>query len=163
VTETAEAPAPPVRTRRLLAASTAVAVLVVDQASKAWARTLDDPVGVVGSLQFRLAHNSGAAFSLFEGLGGVIGVLAVAIVAVLLVMLRSVVQPPAALAVGAVLGGAVGNLVDRVTQPGEGFLGGHVTDFIDLQWWPIFNVADIGITVGGAVLVWFSIRPGRPA
>ena len=82
MTETAEAPAPPVRTRRLLAASTAVAVLVVDQASKAWARTLDDPVGVVGSLQFRLAHNSGAAFSLFEGLGGVIGVFAVAIVAV---------------------------------------------------------------------------------
>jgi len=161
VTATEELVVPPVRLRRRLAGATAVAVLAFDQLTKAWARSLEETVEVVGSLQFRLAHNSGAAFSLFEGLGSVIGVLALAIVAVLVVMLRSVSNRTAALAVGAVLGGAIGNLLDRALQPGDGFLGGHVTDFIDLQWWPVFNVADIGITVGGAVLVWSSIRPGR--
>jgi signal peptidase II len=59
----------------------------------------------------------------------------------------------AAVAVGAVVGGAIGNIADRVFRSDDGFLQGAVIDFIDFQWWPVFNVADIGITVGGALLL----------
>ena len=54
---------------------------------------------------------------------------------------------------GMVLGGAVGNLADRVARAGDGFLGGAVVDFIDLQWWPVFNAADSAIVVAGVILV----------
>jgi signal peptidase II len=58
-----------------------------------------------------------------------------------------------ALAGGLVAGGALGNLLDRLLRSGgDGLVGGHVVDFIDLQWWPVFNVADMGI-VGGAILL----------
>ena len=53
---------------------------------------------------------------------------------------------------GLVLGGAVGNVLDRLLR-GEGWLHGSVVDFIDLQWFPVFNVADMGVTIGGALLV----------
>ena len=56
------------------------------------------------------------------------------------------------IAVALVLGGALGNLADRAFRDGQGFLGGAVIDFIDLQWWPVFNVADAAITVGAATL-----------
>jgi signal peptidase II len=57
-----------------------------------------------------------------------------------------------AVSIGLVLGGALGNLVDRAFRPGDGFLGGGVVDFIDLQWWPVFNLADSAIVVGAIVL-----------
>ena len=53
---------------------------------------------------------------------------------------------------GLILGGALGNLLDRVFRDGHGFLGGAVVDFIDLQWWPVFNVADMAITLGAVAL-----------
>ena len=56
------------------------------------------------------------------------------------------------------LGGAAGNLVDRIFREGSGFLGGGVVDFIDLQWWPIFNVADAAVTIGGLLLVFVVAR-----
>jgi signal peptidase II len=129
-------------------------VIVADQLTKWWARNeLDSPMHVIGSLQFNLAFNSGTAFSAFQGWGQVIGVLAVIVVVVLLRASRTVRPPWGAVAMGLVLGGAVGNLIDRLVQPGDGLLGGRVTDFIDLQWWPVFNIADAGITVGGVALV----------
>ena len=60
----------------------------------------------------------------------------------------------ARIAVGAIIGGAIGNLADRVFREGGGFFGGAVVDFIDLQWWPVFNVADSAIVVGGILVVW---------
>ena len=63
-----------------------------------------------------------------------------------------------AVALGLVLGGAAGNLLDRLFREGSGFLGGGVVDFIDLQWWPIFNVADAAVTIGGLLLV-FVVAP----
>jgi signal peptidase II len=143
---------------------TAAVVVAVDQLTKWWARTtLDEPVHVIGSLQFNLAFNSGTAFSRFEGWGSVIGVVAIVVIAVLLRAGRRVASRRGALAMGAVIGGALGNLADRVFQAGPGFFGGRVTDFIDLQWWPIFNVADIGITVGGALLLWAGFTEREPA
>jgi signal peptidase II len=57
-----------------------------------------------------------------------------------------------AVALGLVVGGALGNLTDRAFRAGDGFLGGGVIDFVDLQWWPVFNVADSGVVVGAVLL-----------
>ena len=62
------------------------------------------------------------------------------------------------LSLGLVLGGALGNLVDRAFREGSGFLGGAVVDFIDLQWWPVFNVADTAVSVGGVLLVFMASK-----
>jgi signal peptidase II len=133
-------------------------VVAVDQLTKWWARGLDRPIDLIGSLRFNLAFNSGAAFSSFEGLGSLIGVAGVVIVVVLLRFSLQVTNRVGAVFMGVVIGGAIGNLVDRLVQPGDGLFGGKVTDFIDLQWWPIFNVADIALTVGGLLLVLTGLR-----
>jgi signal peptidase II len=66
-------------------------------------------------------------------------------------------------AMGLILGGALGNLGDRAFRAGEGFLGGAVVDFIDFQWFPIFNVADIGVVGGALLLVLATAIAGDPA
>ena len=140
-----------------LIAGVAFAVYVLDQATKTWAvnRLSDEStIDLVGSLRFNLAFNSGAAFSRGTGFGPVIGLLAIVIVVVLLWTSRSAASKLSAVAVGLVLGGALGNLSDRLLRDGPGgFLGGAVVDFIDLQWWPIFNIADSAVVVGGILLV----------
>jgi signal peptidase II len=62
---------------------------------------------------------------------------------------------------GIVIGGALGNLVDRAFRAEDGWLSGAVVDFVDVQWWPVFNVADAAVVCGGialVVLAWF--EPG---
>jgi signal peptidase II len=133
----------------------AAVVVALDQATKAWAvDRLDDGrvIELVGSLQLALTRNPGAAFSLGNGRGPLISLLALAVVGVLLVTGRKASHPGMAVALGLVVGGAFGNLIDRLLRPGDGFLGGEVIDFIDLQWWPVFNVADMAV-VSGAVLL----------
>lgn len=149
---------------RFLAA--VVVVLVLDQLTKSWAvRALDDgPIDLFWTLRFKLHFNSGLAFSQGQGLGGVQAVLAAVVATVLAVIARR--SPPGmAFGLGIVAGGALGNAVDRVFR-GDGFLDGAVVDFVDLQWWPIFNVADMALTVGGVALLaataW-SERPGAVA
>jgi signal peptidase II len=148
------------RARWPLLLGVAVFVYAADQLSKAWAvDTLDTRViDVVGSLRFKLALNHGAAFSLSQGRGALISLLALAVVGVLLRSGRHATRPLAAIALGLVLGGALGNLSDRAFRAGEGFLGGGVVDFIDLQWWPIFNVADMGVVCGAFLLILASWR-----
>jgi signal peptidase II len=136
----------------------AAVVVALDQVTKWWARGLDRPIDLIGSLRFNLAFNSGAAFSRFEGWGSLIGVAGVVIVVVLLRFSLQLTSRAGAVCMGVVVGGALGNLIDRMVQPGDGFFGGKVTDFIDLQWWPIFNVADIALTVGGLLLVLTGMR-----
>jgi signal peptidase II len=135
-------------------AAVGAAVLAADQATKWWAlRALaDGPVDVVGPLQLRLVHNTGSAFSIGAGSGPVVGLLALAVVVVLLWTGRNVEGRPALTALGLVLGGAVGNLVDRALR-GDGLLHGAVVDFVDLGWWPVFNVADAAIVLGSILLV----------
>jgi signal peptidase II len=70
-------------------------------------------------------------------------------------------RPLVAVGYGVVLGGALGNLVDRALRDGDGFLGGHVVDFIDPQWWPVFNVADASLWVGIGLLVLAAVQDGR--
>ena len=135
----------------------ALAVYALDQASKSWAvHRLSDgsTIDLVGSLRFNLAFNSGAAFSRGTGLGPLIGLLAIGIVVVLVWTSRSSTGRLTSVAMGLVIGGALGNLSDRLLREGPGgFLGGAVVDFIDLQWWPIFNIADSAVVVGGILLV----------
>jgi signal peptidase II len=139
----------------------ALAVVVLDQLTKWWALERLDTgnIDVFWTLRFNLVFNSGSAFSLGRGLGPLLGVVAVVVVVLLVRFGRMVSNLPTAIALGLVLGGAVGNLADRLFRSdGEGFLGGHVVDFIDFQWWPVFNVADIGIVVGGLLLVLVAMR-----
>lgn len=151
---------PPVR--RTVPILIAAIVVLLDQVTKAWAlRALDDrDIEVVWTLQFNLAFNTGMAFSQGRGLGPVIGVLALVVVVVLLVRLGREGGRTATIATGLVVGGAIGNICDRLFR-GDGWLRGAVVDFIDLQWFPIFNVADMAITVGAALLLVTSFAGAR--
>jgi signal peptidase II len=158
----------PASPRQLSLVSIVIAVLVVvtDQLTKWWAvSNLGDghTVDLIGSLRLNLAYNSGMAFSQGRGAGQYIAVLAVVVVVVLLASLRRSGSLLSTVGLGLVIGGAIGNVLDRLFRSGSGFLGGEVVDFIDLQWWPVFNVADMAITVGGVILVVGSIVAGRRA
>ena len=141
----------------------AVGVVVADQLSKHWAinrlsgnRTID----LIGSLRFNLAFNNGMAFSQAEGLGPLIAVVATLVIVWLLVSLRSAGGGLNTLGMGFVIGGAAGNLVDRVFRQ-EAWLRGAVVDFIDLQWFPIFNIADMAINIGAGSLILNAILGAR--
>jgi signal peptidase II len=141
-----------------LLAAVAATVLALDQLTKWWAlEALDDgPVHVGWTLDLSLTFNTGTAFSFGRDLGPVIGLVAVAVVLGLLRTRMATSSPATATAVGLILGGALGNLADRAFRSGgEGFLGGAVVDFVDLNWWPVFNLADAAIVVGALALVAF--------
>jgi signal peptidase II len=133
--------------------------VALDQITKHWAvSSLNNGrvVDVLGSLRFNLSFNRGMAFSQGTGIGPIIGVIGMLVVVYLLIgMRRSSVS--GAVFVGLVAGGAAGNIVDRLFR-GEAWLHGAVVDFIDLQWWPVFNIADAAICIGGALLVFTSFR-----
>lgn len=148
-----------------LVALVGLAVLVFDQLTKDWAlRSLQDgPIDVIGSLRFNLLYNTGTAFSMGsgKGLGPWISVLAIGVVVGLSLGYTSRFALGAT-AAGLIAGGAIGNLTDRAFRGDDGFLNGAVIDFVDLQWWPVFNVADAAICVGAALLVLASIRAPAP-
>ena len=132
-------------------AAIAIAIVAADQLTKTWAEhaLADRTIHVIWTLQLRLAFNSGIAFSLGTGSTPLVTVVAGAIfVAVAVVAWRSSGRG-LAVGLGAILGGAAGNLVDRLVRHN----GGQVIDFIDLQWWPVFNVADASIVLGVVLLV----------
>jgi signal peptidase II len=134
----------------------AVGWLLLDQLSKSWAvRNLSGrDIDVIWTLRFNLAYNSGASFSMGEGWGRWIALVAVVIVALLIWQGLTVRSRLGAVALAMIVGGALGNVVDRAFRDGSGgFLGGSVVDFVDLQWWPVFNVADMGVVVGAILLV----------
>lgn len=141
------------RPRLALAVAVAGVVVAADQATKWWAlRALDDGPVDLGILDLRLTFNSGAAFGLGKGFAPVLVVAAVVLLVVLLRRGWLVAGRAPAVAAGLVLGGAVGNLLDRLFRD-PGLLRGDVVDFVDLRWWPVFNLADGAIVVGAAVLV----------
>ncbi|TVR27008.1 MAG: signal peptidase II [Ilumatobacter sp.] len=132
----------------------AVAIVVIDQLTKQWALSAlaEGPIDVIWTLRFNLVFNRGMAFSQAEGLGPIIGVVALVIVVVLLVSLRKGSGTLGTVGVGLIVGGALGNVIDRLFRD-EGWLRGAVVDFIDFQWFPVFNVADMAINVGAACLI----------
>ena len=128
----------------------AAAVVVVDQLTKVWAVSSlsDGPVPVIGSvLQFRLTRNPGGAFSLLTNLTPVLAVLAVVMAVYIVRTTRRTADIVMAYSLALVLGGALGNLVDRLVRS-PGFLRGEVVDFIKVPHWPTFNIADSAITIG---------------
>lgn len=140
---------------RLAALGIAAFVVVVDQMTKAWAlETLGNRAIVVieDFLRFTLVRNPGGAFSSFQNSGTFIAIAAVGVVFIILYMVGGVPRRTDVVALGLILGGAVGNLMDRVVR-GEGVLDGEVIDWID--WWfiPTFNVADAAITIGVVMLL----------
>jgi|SRR5579875_22584 len=143
-----------------LLAAVAAVVIAADQISKALVvakLTPGDPIDVIGTvLRLDLTRNSGAAFSLGTGATVLFTVVAVAVVAVILRTARRLSSRRWAVSLGLLLGGAVGNLADRLFRaPGPG--QGHVVDWIELPHWPVFNVADSAITVGAVVAVLLSL------
>jgi signal peptidase II len=138
----------------------ALVVAALDQLTKHWAlQALDDgPVDLVGSLRLNLVFNDRAAFSLGFGSTTAIALVGCALVVGLVWMGYRAEQRGWALGLGIVLGGALGNLGDRAFRAGDGFLGGRVVDMVDLQWWPVFNLADVALWVGVAVLLLASRR-----
>ncbi len=144
-----------------LAVAVAAAAITVDQVTKVWAvAALDDgPIRVIGDvLRFRLTRNTGAAFSSLQGLGPLIAIAAVGVIGLIFVMLRHAPRRLEVVGLGLVLGGAIGNLLDRIFR-GDGFLDGAVVDWIDPSFFPAFNGADSAITIGVAVLLFGAIRP----
>jgi signal peptidase II len=130
----------------------AAAVVALDQLTKTWAvRALDDhDIHVIWTLELNLTFNKGGAFSLGTGTTWFFVIAAViVIVGVLLFGHRLLSSRLALIAMALVLGGALGNLGDRLFRD----TGGAVVDFVDFRWWPVFNVADAAITVGGVLLV----------
>src|SRR5699024_9241694 len=134
----------------------ALTVLAVDQATKAWAleALADGPIRIGFTLEFALAYNTGAAFSfgIGQGLGPWVTVIAIGVVITLAIGETSRVRL-GAWASGLIAGGAIGNLADRALRGSDGFLHGAVVDFIAFDWWPTFNVADMGVTIGAALLI----------
>ena len=130
-------------------------LVLLDQVTKSWAvSALGDGrvIHVIGSLQFSLGFNSGFAFSQGQGMGPLVGIFAIIAVLFLLRAVRKATSQLSAMALCAIVAGALGNIADRIFR-GEGWLHGRVVDFIDVQWWPVFNVADSSITVGACVLI----------
>jgi len=140
---------------------TGLLIAVADQLSKAWVRTnLAEGQSLfdIGFLRITHVHNTGAAFGLFQGQSFALTIVAIIGIAVLLVYalvihryfpwLNSMLGRSA---LGLILGGTVGNLIDR-------FRFGYVTDFIDFGFWPAFNIADSAVTVGVIIFAYSILR-----
>ena len=145
-----------------MASTFVIAAMVVslDQVTKSIALAhLHQPVHLLGPFGLNLAFNSGAAFSLFTGSTGVIVAVAVVVIALLGWVAWQSRTTGLSVALGLLLGGALGNLTDRL------FRGHHgaVVDFISLTHWPTFNVADSSITIGAVLVIVFSLRRTKSA
>jgi signal peptidase II len=142
----------------LRAAVLAVAVVAADQASKALVRGSigrTERVDVLPGLDLVNTRNSGVAFGFFSGGGTVVAVVAaLALLALLVFFATHLTRPLVWLPTGLLIGGAVGNLIDRARE-------GAVTDFVDVSIWPAFNLADTAITIG--VLALLYVLEGPPS
>ncbi len=150
--------------RTALVLATALVVLVLDQVSKVLVRQylIDNgnlPIPLFGGLvQFSYVENRGSAFGLFQNQTLFFTIVGVVVVGGILIGQRFVPAHRTALAacLGMQVGGAAGNLLDRMRF-------GHVFDFVDFKWWPVFNVADSAIVVGVLILAYHLLAsPSEP-
>jgi len=150
--------------RNVIFPLTALLIVAADQLSKFWIRSnlaTGESLFEVGFFRLTRVHNSGAAFGLFQGQSFLLTIIAsVAVAALLLYTLFFHHKFPfldnrlGKLALGLVLGGTTGNLIDRIHL-------GYVTDFIDFNFWPAFNIADSAVVVGIIILVYSLICLAR--
>ncbi len=153
---------------KILWLSLSLVIITIDQLTKMWAvKTLSYgyPMEVLPFVNFTLLHNTGAAFSFLADAGGwqrwlFMGLAIIISIGLVIWLLRlSVQQLGLAIALALILGGALGNLIDRVIY-------GYVVDFIDVYYqtwhWPAFNVADSAITIGVTILLIDAVFFGDP-
>jgi signal peptidase II len=140
-------------------------VVAADMLTKRWAASSfrDGPQTVISEiLTFRFTENPGAAFSMFQNAGPFLGVAAVIAVGFIGASLARPRPKHEVVAFGMIIGGALGNLIDRIAR-GEGFLDGKVIDWVQLPNFPTFNVADSSVSVAVVVLLIGSWRSGSLA
>lgn len=153
-------PSPALRRLPVIAYALAAAIIVVDQITKSWVLSglqlqLGRPLEVLPIFNLTLVYNRGVSFGLFQSPEGqeairwTLAVFSLVVAVGLIVWVRKVIKPLTAVAIGLIIGGALGNLIDRVRF-------GYVVDFLDFSglhfpW--VFNVADSGITIGVALLL----------
>ena len=101
----------------------------------------------------RLVRNSGISFGKGSELGQLVSIVVFVVIAILLKVALSAKDNRTSVLYGLIIGGALGNLCDRIFRSSDGFLKGEVVDFIDFQWWPVFNVADSAVVVGCLLLL----------
>jgi signal peptidase II len=124
--------------------------------------TLDRPVHLIGSLlQLTYTRNSGAAFSIGWGYTAIFSLIAIGVVFVILRLSRNLYSAPWAVALGLLLGGAAGNLTDRIARA-PGPFRGWVVDFVQVPHFAIFNLADAAISCGGVLMVLLAFRGLHP-
>lgn len=140
--------------RALLFATTTLGVIVLDQVTKALVRSsmrIGESHRVIdGVLWLTHVNNTGAAFGMFRGYQWLLIIIAALVLGVIAYVAWHL-RPQSLLArtaLALIAAGAAGNLIDRA------LLGG-VTDFVDFGWWPVFNVADMSLDIGVAILVWW--------
>jgi signal peptidase II len=134
-------------------------VVLLDLATKVWAvhELSDGPVAVIGDdIGFRLARNTGGAFSLFQGFTPLLAIIAGVVAYFLVRTVRRTEDTLLVVALSLVLGGALGNRVFR----SPGFLRGAVVDFVHVGSFPTFNVADASITIGAVLVVIWALWGG---
>ncbi|WP_428846963.1 signal peptidase II [Rhizohabitans arisaemae] len=165
IKENAGGPAKPVGGRRIaVLAAVAVTAYLLDLVTKIiTVRLLEgrEPIELLGGLlTLRVIRNPGAAFSIGTGLTLVLSLIAIGVVIAIVRTARRLRSTPWAISLGLLLGGALGNLTDRIFRA-PGPLEGHVVDWIELPNWPVFNVADSAIVCGGilaVVLAWRGVQ-----
>ncbi|MEF3273966.1 MAG: signal peptidase II [Chloroflexus sp.] len=149
------------RARWRLLILVATPTLILDQLSKIWLTNIllqsDQPISLLFNwIQLAYHENTGVAFGLFPDQGGILSVSA-GLVLILLAYTYQHLLPTESrwvtIAVGLIFGGGVSNLLDRIRQ-------GYVVDFIQLGWWPVFNLADSVISIGVAMLLFHLIFIG---
>ena len=139
-------------------------VLLLDQITKSIAvAKLDpnEPVELFWTLQLNLIRNPGASFSIGENLTPIIATIAIIASVIIAYFGFAEANLKIKFLFGVVFGGVVGNVVDRLFRKGDGFLSGEVVDFIDLQWWPIFNFADMALVIGLPLLLYYRYQVER--
>ncbi|WP_312870826.1 signal peptidase II [Gordonia asplenii] len=138
----------------------AAVVVAADIATKALAVAYiegSDPIYLIGdTVRLTLLRNSGAAFSMATGYTWVLTIIALVVVAVIIRFSSRLRSGWWMLGLGLVLGGALGNLIDRIFRS-PGPLRGYVVDFVAIGWWPVFNVADSAVVCGAILLVLLTI------
>lgn len=149
------------RPRLLLLFALAATVLALDQATKALALTQlrgREPIELIGGvLSLRLVFNPGAAFGIGQGYTVVFTTVMIIVSLVIVRVARNLASAWWAAALGLLLGGAMGNLTDRLFRA-PGPFRGHVIDFLELPSWPVFNLADSAIVCAGALMIGLTLR-----
>jgi signal peptidase II len=144
----------------------AVALIVAaDQATKslAVAHWSQRPRPILGThVQLLVTRNSGSAFSRFQNLTPVLACGAIVVAVVLAQAARKTTDTVTLYALVLLLGGALGNLTDRLVRS-PSFLSGHVVDFVQVGWWPVFNLADSCVTVGAVLIIVRGLFPPKVA